>query len=167
MSEKPREEVIAQNLALYRKLHGFTQAQLADAIGYSDKSISKWERGDGTPDIFLLLTLSEIYGITVSELVGQTEKCKSTQEKIKYAEHDRKELERAKKKALWHNNKSGPPQAGFAPPFLSGEKGMVYLPSPSLRDIRAGIGFPCADIRTAQHSEIVIFHKKKSENMCR
>ena len=90
MSEKPREEVIAQNLALYRKLHGFTQAQLADAIGYSDKSISKWERGDGTPDIFLLLTLSEIYGITVSELVGQTEKCKSTQEKIKYAEHDRK-----------------------------------------------------------------------------
>ena len=84
MSEKPREEVIAQNLALYRKLHGFTQAQLADAIGYSDKSISKWERGDGTPDIFLLLTLSEIYGITVSELVGQTEKCKSTQEKIKY-----------------------------------------------------------------------------------
>ncbi|MBR6314790.1 MAG: helix-turn-helix transcriptional regulator [Clostridia bacterium] len=100
MSEKPREEVIAQNLALYRKLHGFTQAQLADAIGYSDKSISKWERGDGTPDIFLLLTLSEIYGITVSELVGQTEKCKSTQEKIKYAEHDRKELERAKKKAL-------------------------------------------------------------------
>ena len=100
MSDKPRREVIAENLALYRNLHGFTQAQLADAIGYSDKSVSKWERGEGTPDIYLLLTLSEIYGITVAELVGQTEKCKDTQEKMKYAERDRKELERAKKKAL-------------------------------------------------------------------
>ena len=100
MSEKPKNEVLAQNLALYRKLHGFTQAQLADAIGYSDKSVSKWERGEGTPDIFLLLTLSEIYGVTVSELVGQTEKCKDTQEKNKAAEHDCKALERAKKKAL-------------------------------------------------------------------
>ncbi len=100
MSEKPKNEVLAQNLALYRKLHGFTQAQLTDAIGYSDKSVSKWERGEGTPDIFLLLTLSEIYGVTVSELVGQTEKCKDTQEKMKAAEHDCKALERAKKKAL-------------------------------------------------------------------
>ena len=64
MSEKPKNEVLAQNLALYRKLHGFTQAQLADAIGYSDKSVSKWERGEGTPNIFLLLTLSEIHGVT-------------------------------------------------------------------------------------------------------
>lgn len=48
----------------------------------------------------MLLTLSEIYGVTVSELVGQTEKCKDTQEKMKAAEHDCKALERAKKKAL-------------------------------------------------------------------
>ena len=84
----------------YQFVFTATQAQLADAIGYSDKSVSKWERGEGTPDIFLLLTLSEIYGVTVSELVGQTEKCKDTQEKMKAAEHDCKALERAKKKAL-------------------------------------------------------------------
>lgn len=100
MPQQELEQKIAENLRLYRTLHGFTQAQLADAIGYSDKSVSKWERGEGTPDIFLLLTLSEIYGVTVSELVGQTEKCKDTQEKMKAAEHDRKALERAKKKAL-------------------------------------------------------------------
>ena len=96
MADKPKNEIIA----LYRKLHGMTQAQLAEAIGYSNKSVSKWERGEGTPDIFLLLLLSDIYGITVSELVGQTEKCRETQEKLKAAEKDRKALERARKKAL-------------------------------------------------------------------
>ena len=100
MTEKTRNEIIAENLILYRKLHGMTQAELADAVGYSNKSVSKWERGEGTPDIFLLLLLSEIYGITVSELVGQTEKCKETQEKMRAAEKDRKAQERAKKKAL-------------------------------------------------------------------
>ena len=100
MPEQAKQALIAENLALYRKLHGLTQAQLADAIGYSDKSVSKWERGEGTPDIYLLLTLSEIYGVTVSELVGQTERSKETQEKIKAAEKDRKALERARKKAL-------------------------------------------------------------------
>lgn len=100
MSERITNQSIAENLALYRKLHGMTQAELADAIGYSNKSVSKWERGDGTPDIFLLLLLSEIYGVTVSELVGQTEKCKETQEKMRTADKDRKAQERAKKRAL-------------------------------------------------------------------
>lgn len=100
MSEKTRNEIIAENLSLYRKLHGLTQAELADAVGYSDKSVSKWERGEGTPDIFVLLQLSDIYGVTVSELVGQTEKSKETQEKIRAAQKDRKTQERVKKKAL-------------------------------------------------------------------
>ena len=100
MAEKTQNQIIAENLALYRKLHGLTQSELAEAIGYSNKSVSKWERGDGTPDILILLTLSEIYGITVSELVGQTEKCKDTKEKIKAAEKDRKALEHARKKAI-------------------------------------------------------------------
>ena len=100
MPEKINNKTISENLVLYRKLHGMTQAELADAIGYSDKSVSKWERGEGTPDIFLLRLLAEIYGIKVSELVGQTEKCKETQEKMRAAEKDRKAQERTKKKAL-------------------------------------------------------------------
>ena len=100
MSTKNINEIIAENLIVYRKLHGFTQSELADAIGYSDKSVSKWERNLATPDINILFTLSEIYGITVSELIGQTEKCKETKEKLKSAEKDLKSLEKAKKKAL-------------------------------------------------------------------
>ncbi len=100
MADKPQNMIIAENLALYRKLHGLTQSELAEAIGYSNKSVSKWERGEGTPDIIMLIALSDIYGITVSELIGQTEKCKETREKIKALEKDRRAYDRAKKKAL-------------------------------------------------------------------
>ena len=62
--------------------------------------MSKWERGEAVPDVGILYALSEIYGVTVSELIGQTEKSKETQEKLKAVEKDRKALERARKKAL-------------------------------------------------------------------
>lgn len=91
---------IANNLALFRKLNGLTQTELADAIGYSNKSISKWERAEGLPDITILLNLSEIYGITVSELIGQTPKSKETNEKLKAIEKNKKALEKARKKTL-------------------------------------------------------------------
>lgn len=100
MSDKTRGEIIAENLALFRKLNGLTQAELANAIGYSNKSVSKWERGEGTPDIFVLIMLSDIYSVTVSELIGQTDRSKETAEKIKAAEKDRRAVEKAKKKAL-------------------------------------------------------------------
>ena len=100
MSEKSQNEIIAENLALFRKLSGLTQSELADAIGYSNKSVSKWERGEGIPDILVLILLSDIYGITVSELIGQTPKSKETNEKIKAFEKDKKAIEKAKKKAF-------------------------------------------------------------------
>lgn len=100
MAEKTNSELIAENLALYRKLNGLTQSELAEVIGYSNKSVSKWERGDGTPDILILIVLSEIYGVTVSELIGQTEKSKETKEKIKAFEKDKKVRKHTRKKAL-------------------------------------------------------------------
>ena len=81
MPSQELEQKIAENLRLYRTLHGFTQAQLAECLSYSDKSVSKWERGEATPDVGILYTLSEIYGVTVSELIGQTEKSKETHQK--------------------------------------------------------------------------------------
>ncbi len=61
---------IAKNLAYYRKTAGFTQAELAEKINYSDKSISKWESGNGVPDIYVLIQLAELYGVTVDTLLG-------------------------------------------------------------------------------------------------
>ncbi len=61
---------LAKNLTYYRKTAGFTQAELAEKINYSDKSVSKWESGNGVPDIYTLVALAELYGITVDTLLG-------------------------------------------------------------------------------------------------
>ncbi len=63
-------EKIAKNLAHFRKAAGFTQAELAEKINYSDKSVSKWESGNGVPDIYTLIQLAELYGVTVDTLLG-------------------------------------------------------------------------------------------------
>ena len=62
---------IAQNLAYYRKEAGLTQAELAEKINYSDKSVSKWEQGNGVPDVYVLLQLAHLYGVTLNDLVGE------------------------------------------------------------------------------------------------
>ncbi len=61
---------IAKNLTYYRKTAGFTQAELAEKINYSDKSVSKWESGNGVPDIYTLIQLAQLYGVTVDTLLG-------------------------------------------------------------------------------------------------
>ena len=100
MNEHEFNQRVAENLAKYRKLHGLTQAELAELISYSNKSVSKWERGEGVPDAFVLFSVSEIYGITLSELVGQTGKSKQTTDKLKALEKDRKAQEKMKRKAV-------------------------------------------------------------------
>lgn len=52
-----------------RKEKGLTQKQLADSMNISDKTISKWERGLGCPDISLLRELSEILGINIEKIL--------------------------------------------------------------------------------------------------
>lgn len=64
-------EKIAKNLSYYRKRAGLTQAELAEKINYSDKSVSKWELGNGVPDIYILTRLAKLYNITINELVGE------------------------------------------------------------------------------------------------
>lgn len=61
---------IAKNLCFYRKASGLTQAELAEKINYSDKSISKWESGNGVPDVYILVRLAELFHVTVNDLIG-------------------------------------------------------------------------------------------------
>lgn len=65
--ENNQQELLAKNLVYYRKASGLTQLELAEKFNYSDKSISKWERGEGFPDIFVLKSLADFYGITVDD----------------------------------------------------------------------------------------------------
>ena len=70
-SEEKLREFFARNLAHYRKALGLTQSELAEKLNYSDKSISKWERGDGLPDLAVTAQLAEIFGLTVNDLIAE------------------------------------------------------------------------------------------------
>ena len=60
---------IGANIASYRKRSGLTQAGLAEKLNYSDKAVSKWERGESIPDVLTLMQLAELFGTTVNDLV--------------------------------------------------------------------------------------------------
>ena len=70
ISEEKLRENFARNLTYYRKALNLTQTDLAEKLNYSDKSISKWERGDGLPDLSVTAQLAEIFGLTVNDLIA-------------------------------------------------------------------------------------------------
>lgn len=70
MNEHEFRQLVAENLIFYRKRAGLTQAGVASHINYSDKSVSKWERGDGCPDVYVLTLLAELYGVDINALVS-------------------------------------------------------------------------------------------------
>jgi len=61
--------VIGMNILNMRKMKGLSQKELAEQLNYSDKVISKWERGESLPDIIALESISKYFGITIDELV--------------------------------------------------------------------------------------------------
>ena len=63
------KRIIAQNIASLRKRNGMTQLDLAEKLNYSDKAVSKWERGDSIPDIMVLKTMADLFGVTVDYLI--------------------------------------------------------------------------------------------------
>ena len=70
MTDDQLRQLIAENIAYYRKQHGDTQADLAEKLNYSDKSVSKWERAEAVPDAYVLKKMSEIFGVTVDYLLS-------------------------------------------------------------------------------------------------
>ena len=54
------KKIVAANLTALRTAKGMTQLELGEMISYSDKAISKWERGESIPDAFVLLKLKEL-----------------------------------------------------------------------------------------------------------
>lgn len=67
------KDTIASNIIKLRTDAGITQAELAEKINYSDKSVSKWERGDAVPDVIVLKKISDIFGVTVDFLICEHE----------------------------------------------------------------------------------------------
>ena len=69
MNDEKMKQRIGINIATYRKQAGLTQAGLAEKLNYSDKAISKWERGESIPDVLTLMALAEQFDITVNYLL--------------------------------------------------------------------------------------------------
>jgi len=67
-------KIISENLISLRTKSGLTQLQVAEKINYSDKSISKWERGDAIPDVPVMLQLAKLYNVSLDDMVKKHEK---------------------------------------------------------------------------------------------
>lgn len=65
--------IVASRLIKLRQEAGMTQAELGEKLSYSDKTVSKWERGESIPDAYVLTRLAQLYGTTVDALLCEAE----------------------------------------------------------------------------------------------
>ena len=65
------QETLINNLITLRRAKGLTQIELGEKINYSDKTISKWEKGDSCPNIEAVYKLARFYGVSVDDLLSQ------------------------------------------------------------------------------------------------
>lgn len=63
------KQTIGEFLATLRRANGFTQQEVADKLGISNRTLSAWERGTAMPDILLLPAIADLYGVTVDEIL--------------------------------------------------------------------------------------------------
>lgn len=80
------KEIIAKNISGLRKQKGMTQAELAEKLCYSNKSISKWERADSLPDAEMLYKIAEFFGVDVNYLFKEHEYNKMNDEENRILE---------------------------------------------------------------------------------
>lgn len=69
MDDEKIKGQIGANIAERRKAAGMTQAGLAEKLNYSDKAVSKWERGESVPDVLTMMQLAQLFGVTVNDLL--------------------------------------------------------------------------------------------------
>ncbi|MBO5358848.1 MAG: helix-turn-helix transcriptional regulator [Clostridia bacterium] len=80
------KHIVAKNITELRLLNNMTQMELAEKINYSDKTISKWERAESSPDISVLVQLADLFGVSLDYLV----RSENIEETVK--EHKQKEV---------------------------------------------------------------------------
>jgi transcriptional regulator with XRE-family HTH domain len=65
------KQIIAKNITALRQMHKMTQIELAEKLNYSDKAVSKWERGESIPDVIVLKSISDLFGVTLDYLLQE------------------------------------------------------------------------------------------------
>lgn len=74
------KKIVSQNLVRLRKESNLTQAELAKRINYSDKAISRWEKGEVVPDLETIYALSETFGVPVSAITEKQAETERTED---------------------------------------------------------------------------------------
>ena len=69
MTDEELKVQIGTNISNLRKRQGLTQAGLGEKLNYSDKAVSKWERGESAPDILTLVAISDLFNVSVDDLL--------------------------------------------------------------------------------------------------
>ncbi|MBQ2119244.1 MAG: helix-turn-helix transcriptional regulator [Clostridia bacterium] len=69
--EKDLRRLIGENIVRLRLAAPLTQAEFAERLNYTDKAVSKWERGDSVPDITVLKQIADLFGVTVDYLLSE------------------------------------------------------------------------------------------------
>lgn len=77
------KQIVAKNITDLRKASGLTQLELAEKLNYSDKAVSKWERGDSLPDVAVLKQLADLFQVSMDYLVAE-EHTAHAQERVRY-----------------------------------------------------------------------------------
>lgn len=62
------KNVVAKNITELRLLNNMTQMELAEKLNYSDKTVSKWERAESSPDISVLVEIADLFGVSLDYL---------------------------------------------------------------------------------------------------
>lgn len=93
MNDEKLKDQLGANIVMYRKRNGLTQAGLAEKLNYSDKAVSKWERGESMPDVLTLVQLAELFEITVNDLLADPDALPETAGRVE------KVMERAVERA--------------------------------------------------------------------
>lgn len=75
--------IIAANIADLRKEYSLTQIDLAEKLNYSDKAVSKWERGESIPDVVVLKQVADLFHVSLDYLVTKHEKMPSAKVSVK------------------------------------------------------------------------------------
>lgn len=83
INEEEIKKIFGQRLTQSRKRCGITQLGLAERLNYSDKAVSKWERGESLPDVFTILKIGEELGVSMSYLLGEEETPKIPERLVK------------------------------------------------------------------------------------
>ena len=74
---------ISSFLKELRQEKGMTQEQLAEQLNISNRSVSRWETGSNLPDLSMLITLAEYYGVEVGEIIDGKRKSENMNEEVK------------------------------------------------------------------------------------